>query len=303
VRADDGNLPYALRLDARGATLVRVPPGSAAYGAGVRPGGRLTTIDEEPVDAAGWLRRTGATPHSHAYVAGRRLLAGPNGVARAFTALSPLAEAGHWQEEPAPPEQPVTWRRLESGAGYVRVEMWLAGRGVDEALDAAFAELRRSERLILDLRANPGGNLVLASRTRARFLRRETELGSIRYSAGGGALSRAFPLRAEPAPEEARWNGRLVVLTDALTYSASEDFLLGLQGLDHVLVVGGPSGGGSGRPRTLRLLPGLRLTVSTALTYDRAGRCVEGAGIPVDVPAPVLLADETDPTLAAAQAA
>ena len=34
----------------------------------------------------------------------------------------------------------------------------------------------------------------------------------------------------------------------------------------------------------LRLLPGWRLTVSTALTYDLNGRCVEGAGIPVDVP-------------------
>ena len=58
--------------------------------------------------------------------------------------------------------------------------------------------------------------------------------------------------------------------------------MLGLQGLDHVDVVGEPSGGGSGRMRTLRLLPGWRLTVSTALTYDRSGRCVEGAGISVD---------------------
>jgi carboxyl-terminal processing protease len=49
--------------------------------------------------------------------------------------------------------------------------------------------------------------------------------------------------------------------------------------------VGERSGGGSGRPRTLRLLPGWRLTVSTALTYDRDGRCVEGAGVPVDVEA------------------
>ncbi len=79
------------------------------------------------------------------------------------------------------------------------------------------------------------------------------------------------------------WPGRLVVLTDSLTFSSSEDFLLGLQGLDHVTVVGQPSGGGSGRARALRLLPGVTLTISTALTYDREGHCVEGAGIPVDV--------------------
>jgi carboxyl-terminal processing protease len=303
VRQDEDHLPYALRLDDTGATFVRVPRGTRARDQGVRAGWRLTAIDGAPPQVAAWLRRTGAPQSSHAYVAGRRLLAGPTGTPRALTATSPEGAAVSWDEEPSAPSSPVHWRRLASGAGLVRIDVWLADAGVDEALDAAFAELRRCERLILDLRANPGGNLVLACRTRARFLRGETELGTIRYSAGGGALSRPFPLRAEPADDAARWPARLVVLTDPLTYSASEDFLLGLQGLEHVLVVGAPSGGGSGRPRSLRLLPGLRLTVSTALTYDRRGRCVEGAGIPVDVPAPVLLADEADPALAAAQAA
>ena len=51
------------------------------------------------------------------------------------------------------------------------------------------------------------------------------------------------------------------------------------------MVVGERTGGGSGRPRALRPLPGWTLTVSTALTFDRAGRCVAGSGIPVDVEA------------------
>jgi carboxyl-terminal processing protease len=204
-----------------------------------------------------------------------------------------------WEEAPASlPEGPlVTWRRLEGGAGYLRIAVWAAGRGVDEAVDEALAELAGCKPLVLDLRGNPGGNLVLASRTRARFLREETALGEIRYSAGGGRLSEPFPLRADPAPPEQRWPGRLVVLTDPLTFSASEDFLLGLQGLEHVTVVGEPSGGGSGRARALRLLPGWTLTVSTALTYDRAGRCVEGSGIPVDVHLPAF--DDALPNVAA----
>lgn len=126
---------------------------------------------------------------------------------------------------------------------------------------------------------------MLASKARARFLREPTLLGSIRYSVGQGELSEAFPLLGEPAELEQRWRGRLVVLTDPLTFSASEDFRLGLQGQDHVTVVGQPSGGGSGRARSLRLLPGMTLTVSTALTFDRTGRCIEGAGIPVDIEA------------------
>ena len=114
-------------------------------------------------------------------------------------------------------------------------------------------------------------------------------------------LSQPFPLVAEPPEAAARWPGRLVALVDELTFSSSEDFLLGLQGLAHVTVVGRPTGGGSGRPRSIRLLPGWTLTVSTALTYDRGGRCIEGAGIPVDVTVPLRLDGERDDMLEAAE--
>jgi carboxyl-terminal processing protease len=283
-----GNLPYVLRVAAGAATFVHVPPRTAGRRAGVSPGWRLVAVDETAVDADGWLARTAAPPHSRPYLAGRRLLAGPSGKARLLTAADPQGRAVAWEESPvaAPVDPVVTWRRTAGGSGFVHVAAWLEDGGIDDAIDAALAELRSCEKLILDLRGNPGGSLLLASSVRDRFLRAKTALGSIRYSVGGGGLSEPAALSAAPAPEAMRWRGRLVALTDELTFSSSEDFLLGLQGLDHVTVVGRPSGGGSGRPRTLRLVPGWRLTVSTALTFDREGRCVEGAGIPVDVPLP-----------------
>jgi carboxyl-terminal processing protease len=285
VWAPFGNLPYAVRVAGGAATFARVREGTDGHERGVRVGWRLAAIDSAPVDAAGWLARTAAPPHSRPLLAGRRLLAGPVGVRRALTAVSPTGETATWEEAPssAPEGDVVTWRRVSARTGYVRIEAWIAGRRVDELLDAAFAELRGCAALVLDLRGNPGGNLVLACRTRDRFLRERTALGSIRYSVGDGRLSHPFPLVGEPPPPEKRWAGRLVILTDPLTFSASEDFLLGLQGLGHVVVVGESSGGGSGRPRALRLFDGWRLTVSTALTYDRDGHCVEGAGVPVDV--------------------
>jgi carboxyl-terminal processing protease len=280
------NLPYAARLSGGAATFTRVPAPTSAFAAGVRPGWLLVELDGEPPDVEGWLARTAAPPHSRPYLAGRRLLAGPAGEPRELVAAGPDGERIAWQEAPEtgrPAAEPVRWTRLASGAGYLRIDAWLGGAGVDERVDAAFSELARCDRLILDLRANPGGSLTLAAATRDRFLRERTELGSIRYSTGGGRVSAPTPLVGEPADRRRRWPGRLIVLTDELTFSSSEDFLLGLQGLPHVAVVGRRSGGGSGRPRSLRLLPGWLLTVSTALTYDREGRCVEGAGIPVDV--------------------
>jgi carboxyl-terminal processing protease len=280
-----GNLPYAIRVADDEAVFVRVRDGSAGEEAGVEPGWRLVELDGAAVDAADWLRRAAAPPHSRPFIAGRRLLAGPAGRTRILTGLSPEGERVTWEDTPAPrPAEPlVSWRRLSPAAAYLRVEAWVADAGVEERIDAAFEELCSCESLVLDLLGNPGGNLVLASRTRDRFLRKRTDLGSIRYSVGAGELSRGFPLVGEPASPEKRWPGRLIVLTDELTFSSSEDFLLGLQGLDHVRVVGRRSGGGSGRPRSLRLLPGWTLTVSTALTYDRDGHCVEGSGVPVDV--------------------
>ena len=144
---------------------------------------------------------------------------------------------------------------------------------------------------MVDLRGNTGGNLVLAQRTRNRFLRVPTELGSIRHSTGDGQLGGSYPLVGRPLLDGRRWEGTTVILTDALTCSASEDILLGLQGLPHITTAGEPSCGGSGRPRSVTLTSDLTLSISTALTYDRNGRCVEGNGLPVDRPGPAFDGD------------
>lgn len=272
-------LPYVAAVRGRTARLLRVPEGTAAWAAGVRPGWRLSTGN-----AAAVARRTAAPPHMHPYAAGRRLLSFPADEPVVLEARGPDGGRITWSERPTAegPGELVSWRRLPTGAGYVAVRHWQAGAGVDDALDAALAELARCPGLVLDLRGNVGGNVVLALSARDRFLRAETLMGTVRYSLGRH-LSEPMPIVGTPAEGARRWPGRLVVLTDALTYSASEDFLLGLAGLDHVRVVGERSGGGSGRPRRVPLLPGWQLTISTVLTYDRSGRCVEGAGIPVDV--------------------
>ncbi len=271
-------LPYAVWVTPAAATFVHVPPGTAAWEAGVRVGDALVGVD-----AAEWWAQTGAPVHARPLMAGYRLLAGPVGATRVFTARTPTGHLHAWTEAATlnPPFPSVSWRRLPSGTAYLRIAAWRDD--MDAALDAAFDELTGTDRLIVDLRRNVGGNLVRALAFRDRFLRHRTVLGGIRFSTGDGGLAVPTSIVGEPSPR-GRWPGVVRFLTDPLTYSASEDVLLGLQGLAHVQVIGEPSGGGSGRPRTLRLLAGQMLRVSTALTYDRQGRCIEGVGIPVDRP-------------------
>lgn len=288
------NPPYVVSLTPEAATLHRVPAWSAAYAVGVRAGWTL-----EGIDGADWLARTGAPPHAKSWTAGRRAIA-LNGVAeRIFTAASPGGERTTWVERVTAPrlEHVLSWQVLDRQTGYLRLANWVAGIGLEEAFDAALSALSGRARLILDLQGNTGGNLMLATQTRNRFLRERTRLGAVRYSTGDSHLADPMALWAEPEPERVRWPDELVVLTDPLTYSASEDFLLGLQGLPHVTVIGQRSGGGSGRPRTVVLMDDLLLTISTALTFDRTGACVENRGIPVDIETAVFPLDGTNPAL------
>jgi carboxyl-terminal processing protease len=274
-----GQLPYRLRLSEEQAEFVSVPAGSAAWEVGVRPGFQLAEVD-----CASWWRRTAATPHARPLVAGLRCLSGEVGAWRELAARAPNGDELRWRERipDEPWERLVEWAGLPDRIGYLRINSWRRAAELEASVDAALADFTGYGRLIVDLRGNGGGSLALAQRFRDRFLREPTVVGAIRHSAGHGVLTPAEPLLAEPADAARRWPGRVRFLTDQLTYSASEDAILGLQGLSHVEVLGSPSGGGSGRSRALRLLPGWNLTISTALTYDRQGRCIEGSGIPLD---------------------
>jgi len=278
VRRSQRNLglPYAVHATEERAVLWGVPEGSAGWRAGARPGMRLVG---EPL-AEVWAQ-TGASPHQRPWLVGRRLLEGP-AEERPVEVRGRDGRAIRWSEPRVDLlAQPLVHsRRLASGAGYLKLDAFWPS--AEPELDAALEGLRGVEGLIIDLRGNGGGHVAMAYRLRDRFLRGPTTLGTLRYTLPGGGLGPEEVLRGEPAEPSRRWPGPVRFLVDALTFSAAEDCLLGLQGLDHVEVIGEPTGGGSGRVRSLRLLPGWRLTVSSALTWDRRRRCIEGAGLPVD---------------------
>jgi carboxyl-terminal processing protease len=186
-----------------------------------------------------------------------------------------------WKEQFTPLDSLDLLRWEQRGeVGLLRLRNFLPS--MEPALDSAMDALASTRSLVVDLRGNGGGNLLMAERFRSRFLRRTTTLGVLRRTLPGGALGPDEALVGEP--HDTPFAGRVVFVTDPATYSAAEDCLLGLQGLDHVKVAGAPSGGGSGRCRLLRILPDRQLSISTALTWDRRRRCIEGHGIAVDVP-------------------
>jgi carboxyl-terminal processing protease len=285
----NGRLPYHLHDDGAIARFWSVPEGSATWAEGVRPGDRCIAPDTAP-----WRERTGSAPVAKPWNIGYRALQGRVGEVVELAAIRRDGSVARWSEtiQPLPWNEPIDTGSLDPRTGYLRVRGWLATPAWRDALTAALDEMTPYERLVVDLRGNVGGSLIAAQDARARFLPRRTALGTIRFSTVTGEMDRPHELVGEPPAEGPRWVKPVRFLTDPLCYSATEDFLQGLQGLPHVQLVGQATGGGSGRPRTIRLREQLIATISTALTYDRAGRCIEGTGLAPDVP---ILPDPLDP--------
>lgn len=287
----NGRLPYHLHDDGQTVRFWSVPEVSAAWDHGVRPGDVCLAPDTTP-----WRERTGSVARTKPWNIGYRALQGRVGEVVELAARRGDGSEVRWQEAvpPLPWERPISTGRLDAHTGYIRILGWLNSRKWHDQLTSAFDEMTPFARLVVDLRGNVGGALVAAQEARTRFLADRTLLGSIRYSTATGELDRPHDIVAEPAPSGPTWTKPVRFLTDPLCYSATEDFLHGLQGLPHVQVVGQTTGGGSGRPRTILLREHIIATISTALTYDRTGRCIEGNGIPADIP---IEPDVTDPDL------
>lgn len=91
--------------------------------------------------------------------------------------------------------------------------------------------------MVLDLRGCLGSNIMLATSLRSFFLREETLVAYSSFTDGHGGLSQPHERWVSPS-SESLWKSKLYILVDELTYSAAEDFVLGLKGLDHVQVWG-----------------------------------------------------------------
>ncbi|MDO4917184.1 MAG: S41 family peptidase [Rothia sp. (in: high G+C Gram-positive bacteria)] len=266
--------------------LLEIPSHSAAAEAGVHKNSQVDIAHPNF-----WEKTTGASPQQFHSIAARNALAMAE-PRRTFSVTDSLTHHKiTWVEEAKPVEKTQIFEisTIDEKTTYVKISLFAIGVGIEEEMEKLCRASTLDSLLIVDLRGNLGGNIILATTLRNMFLRHRALIGYSSFTTGQGSLSPLQERWADPHPT-AHWRGQLRILIDEMTYSASEDFILGLQGLEHVSVQGRRTGGGSGRPRSIPLGSHLSLRISTCITYDRPRKPVEYFGIAPDAPLPAAFA-------------
>ena len=157
---------------------------------------------------------------------------------------------------------------VQPGVGLVRISSFTSTTTGE--LDEALKKLEKlgMERLILDLRSNPGGLLDQAVGVASRFI---PEGKLVVYTRGRIAGSD----QDYTAKGEARTNAALVVLVDRNSASASEIVSGCIQDHDRGLVVGETTFGKGLVQRVIRLKDGGGLALTTAKYYTPSGRLIQ----------------------------
>ena len=149
--------------------------------------------------------------------------------------------------------------------------------------------------LIIDVRNNGGGDLTNAYLLSSPFFTEDKIVGYWQHKTGPGHkdFSPLEELKSDASLCGTKWLRPTVVLCNRRCYSATNSFLNIMRYADHVVSVGGKSGGGGGMPMSYELPCGWTVRFSSVRMYDRDKKDIE-QGIEPDVKVDLVSTDKDD---------
>lgn len=155
--------------------------------------------------------------------------------------------------------------------GYISLTRFMAttGREIEEAMDKLEAE--GMERLILDLRGNPGGYLNEAVKVAGKFIPGHKQIVFTRNRSG----EIVSELYSDTFSKEKTRKMPLIVMIDHASASASEIVSGALQDYDRALIVGENSFGKGLVQKEFDLRDGSKLRLTTQKYYIPSGRLIQ----------------------------
>ncbi|MCL5270642.1 MAG: S41 family peptidase [bacterium] len=278
---------------------------------GVAPGDQVIAVDGEPVDdfVGGHIAPyvSAATEASRKMLSCWQMLKGGDGSVvnvglrhpdgRAFDCpLTRTKARSAWVGyRPFFGGTEVIATKNDSDIGRIVIQTF-ASESVVEAFDNALRDLGRMKGLVIDLRANQGGNsgwtdaitgrLIAAPIPGMREKRLHYSPATRAWRQGEVASGSEWSdLQMDPLKPDGpvAWHGPLVLLTSTLTHSASEDFVGPLKCSGRARVVGQPTAGSTGNPMYFPLPGEGRGRVCTRYMLLPNGEEFIGKGIAPDV--------------------
>ncbi|MCU0623106.1 MAG: S41 family peptidase [Gemmatimonadaceae bacterium] len=225
--------------------------------------------------------------------------------------------------------------QLPSGVGLVRIRNFLdEGPVARDSLRAAFRQLAGAPGVILDLRGNPGGSIVLADHLAAALSDAPVEVGAFVLRAGyerwGQGAVQGLPVAQLPrlrlgdtvraanfftvlerlggaavyttrAGDGSAYRGPVAVLVDRRTASTAEGVAAGLRSGGRAVLVGERTAGAMLAAAPHRVATGWFLTLPLADFWTLDGLRLEGVGLTPDIVVADARRQPQDAAIAAAE--
>ena len=123
--------------------------------------------------------------------------------------------------------------------------------------------------LIIDVRNNGGGSADLSGQLASYFFERDTVSMYMQHKTGPGHtdFSEPVPMKT-PGHKTIQWQRPVIVLTNRLSYSATNLFVCRMKDAPMAMIIGDNTGGGGGMPLSNELPNGWMVRFSASPMYD-----------------------------------
>lgn len=177
-----------------------------------------------------------------------------------------------------------TYGWLSDSIGYFHFKGFGSLEESTEAIDEIVAEFRDARGIIIDVRANGGGDDRVGKAIADRFADRKRLYMTTQARNGPEHDDFDAPKYWYVEPNgPIQFTGPLVLITHRLSVSAAENFALAMRVLPHATLVGDMTSGVFADVYGDQLPNGWQFGVSYKLFLDPNGFCWEGIGVPVDI--------------------
>ena len=166
----------------------------------------------------------------------------------------------------------LRYNKIAGGkVGYIYYESF-SDTFNDSNMSYIFDLFKDCRGIIIDVRNNGGGMITNAELLASYFFKEKTLTGYIIHKTGTGHsdFSEPFPVYTQPN-SLLSWQRKVVVLTNRMSYSATNDFVCKMQYAPNALIIGDQTGGGGGMPFSSELPNGwmVRFSASPMLNAQK----------------------------------